>query len=165
MHIQPPGPVRHISPSANLTEAFVRAPEWRWHILQQQVCGEPGRPKASKCICRPGRLPVHAPGLPAAIGLLSHPRCPRKFRPQTGPLERYQDRKAGAHWRRPRSSGQPADLGWYFHGFLFSGRRKTLVEGLALLRHLTQHLTRAETLAILVGKAVRLGDKGRDPPD
>lgn len=42
----PPAPVHSTAPRGNSTQATVSAPLWRWHILQEQVCGQPGEPVA-----------------------------------------------------------------------------------------------------------------------
>jgi hypothetical protein len=52
----PPGPVHETSSRANSTQDVVSAPEWRWHILQEHVCGFVGTPTASNRI-RPQRHP------------------------------------------------------------------------------------------------------------
>jgi hypothetical protein len=36
----PPGPVHSTLSRGNSTQATVSAPEWRWHILQEQVWGQ-----------------------------------------------------------------------------------------------------------------------------
>jgi hypothetical protein len=35
----PPGPIHSTLALGNSTHATVNAPVWRWHILQEQVCG------------------------------------------------------------------------------------------------------------------------------
>jgi hypothetical protein len=42
----PPGPVHSTSAAGYSTQARVGAPECRWHMWQEQVCGLPGDPAA-----------------------------------------------------------------------------------------------------------------------
>ncbi|KFC75598.1 hypothetical protein FG93_00619 [Bosea sp. LC85] len=44
----PPGPVQVIAPLGNSTQATVNAPVWRWHMVQEHVCGFSAGPLASK---------------------------------------------------------------------------------------------------------------------
>ena len=44
----PPGPVQATASLGNSTQAAVKAPVWRWHMRQEQVCGFRGGPLASK---------------------------------------------------------------------------------------------------------------------
>ena len=46
----PPGPVHLTFSRGNSTQASVGAPEWRWHMVQEQVCGLQAGPFASKRI-------------------------------------------------------------------------------------------------------------------
>jgi hypothetical protein len=42
----PPGPVQSTLSRGNSAQASVSAPEWRWHIRQEQLCGHPAGPVA-----------------------------------------------------------------------------------------------------------------------
>lgn len=52
----PPGPVHVTWSAGNSTQATVSAPECRWHILQEQLCGLSAGAMAAKRIC-PHRQP------------------------------------------------------------------------------------------------------------
>ena len=43
----PPGPVQRTASLGNSTHATVKAPEWRWHIVQEHVWGNSAGPTAS----------------------------------------------------------------------------------------------------------------------
>lgn len=43
----PPGPAQVTRSPGNSAQARVSAPEWRWHIRQEQVCGHPAGPAAT----------------------------------------------------------------------------------------------------------------------
>lgn len=42
----PPGPVQSTRSRGNSAQARVGAPEWRWHMRHEQVCGQPTGPVA-----------------------------------------------------------------------------------------------------------------------
>jgi hypothetical protein len=44
----PPGPVHATDAFGNSAQAVVSAPQWRWHILHEQVCGFSAGPFARK---------------------------------------------------------------------------------------------------------------------
>ena len=52
----PPGPVQWIRSFATLIQTAEGAPEWRWHMWQEQVCGQSRGPVAWNRMC-PQRHP------------------------------------------------------------------------------------------------------------
>ena len=52
----PPGPTHATRSLGNSTQATVKAPVWRWHSLQEQVCGVDAGAAATKRMC-PHRQP------------------------------------------------------------------------------------------------------------
>ena len=58
----PPGPVQRTASLGNSTHATVNAPEWRWHIVQEQVCGNSAGPTASNRMSPHKQPPVYVFG-------------------------------------------------------------------------------------------------------
>ena len=54
----PPAPVQLTSLFANSTHVNVSPPEWRWHMLHEQVWGLPGTPLASNLMLPQRQPPV-----------------------------------------------------------------------------------------------------------
>lgn len=54
----PPSPIHSTDALGNSTQETVSAPEWRWHILQEQVCGFCGFPVAKNLIFPHKQLPL-----------------------------------------------------------------------------------------------------------
>ena len=54
----PEGPIQRTASRGNSTQLAVRLPVWRWHILQEQVCGLAAGASASKRIAPQRQPPV-----------------------------------------------------------------------------------------------------------
>lgn len=65
----PPGPVHRIRSLATETQTRDGAPEWRWHMWHEQLCGHSSGPRATKRTF-PQRHPPVKPF--AAIPILRH---------------------------------------------------------------------------------------------
>jgi hypothetical protein len=68
----PPGPVQVTRSPGNSAQARVSAPECRWHIRQEQVCGHPAGPAATNRM-----FPHRHPPAYVVTAIRCPPFCPR----------------------------------------------------------------------------------------
>lgn len=68
----PPGPVQVTRSPGNSAQARVSAPECRWHIRQEQVCGHPAGPAATNRM-----FPHRHPPAYVVTAIPCPPSCPR----------------------------------------------------------------------------------------